>query len=51
MVYCDGVQVASYTTDDNGVPESLMVDVVDGHGQPVYGAGSQVLVDCIRAWQ
>ena len=38
--------------DDNGAPESLLVDVMDGYGQAVYGAGSQVLgVDYIRAWQ
>jgi beta-glucanase (GH16 family) len=50
-VYYDGQQVASYTTDDNGQPESLIVDVVDGWGTAVYGAGSQVLVDYVRAWQ
>jgi hypothetical protein len=50
-VYYDGQQVASYSTDDNGAPESLLVDVMDGYGQAVYGAGSQVLVDYIRAWQ
>jgi beta-glucanase (GH16 family) len=50
-VYYDGLEVASYSTDDNGAPESLLVDVMDGYGQAVYGAGSQVLVDYIRAWQ
>jgi hypothetical protein len=50
-IYYDGQQVASYSTDDNGAPQSLLVDVMDGYGQAVYGAGSQVLVDYIRAWQ
>ncbi len=32
-VYYDGQEVASYSTDDNGAPESLLVDVMDGYGQ------------------
>jgi hypothetical protein len=50
-VYYDGQRVASYSTDDNGSAESLLVDVMDGYGQAVYGTGSQVLVDYVRAWQ
>jgi hypothetical protein len=50
-VYYDGQKVASYTTDDNGAPQSLIFDVMDGYGMAVYGAGSQVLVDYVRAWQ
>ncbi len=47
-----GKRSPSYSTDDNGAPElHLLVDVMDGYGQAVYGAGSQVLVDYIRAWQ
>jgi hypothetical protein len=51
QVYYDGKQVASYSTDDNGASESLIVDVMNGYGPAVYGVGSQVLVDYIRAWQ
>jgi hypothetical protein len=50
-VYYDGQKVVSYATDDDGSAESLLVDVMDGWGQAVYGAGSQVLVDYVRAWQ
>ena len=50
-VYYDGQLVVSYPTDDNGQPEALLVDIMNGYGPSVYGAGSQVLVDYIRAWQ
>jgi hypothetical protein len=50
-VFYDGQMVASYPTDDSGKPESLLVDVMDGYGPAVYGAGSAVLVDYVRAWQ
>lgn len=50
-VYYDGQQVASYATDDDGAPQSLIVDVMDGFGSAVYGDGSHVLVDYVRAWQ
>lgn len=50
-VYYDGKMVASYATDDDGAPQSLFFDVMDGYGMPVYGAGSKVLVDYVRAWQ
>ena len=50
-IYYDGQKVASYATDDNGMPQSLLVDVMDGYGTAVYGAGSLVLVDYVRAWQ
>jgi Glycosyl hydrolases family 16 len=51
QVYYDGQMVASYTTDDNGDPQSLFFDVMDGYGTALYGAGSQMLVDYVRAWQ
>jgi hypothetical protein len=51
QVFYDGQMVASYATDDNGSPESLLFDVMDGWGPPSYGDGSQVLVDYVRAWQ
>jgi hypothetical protein len=50
-VYYDGQVVISYATDDDGSPQSLLVDLMDGYGQAVYGAGSRVLVDYVRAWQ
>ena len=50
-VYYDGQKVMSYATDDNGSPESLLFDVVNGYGTAMYGASSQVLVDYVRAWQ
>jgi hypothetical protein len=46
-----GVLVASYETDNNGTAESLLLDVMDGYGPAVYGSGSQILVDYVRAWQ
>jgi beta-glucanase (GH16 family) len=51
QVYYDGQMVASYPTDDNGAPESLIFDIMGGYGATVYGTGSQVLVDYARAWQ
>jgi hypothetical protein len=50
-IYYDGQKVATYSTDDDGKPQSLLVDVMDGYGMAVYGAGSVVLVDYVRAWQ
>jgi hypothetical protein len=50
-VYYDGQRVVSYPTDDNGAPQSLLFDLVNGFGQAVYGDGSRVLVDYVRAWQ
>jgi hypothetical protein len=50
-VYYDGQKVLSYATDDNGDPESLLFDIMDGYGTAMYGASSQVLVDYVRAWQ
>jgi hypothetical protein len=49
-VYYDGKLVMSYATDDNGLPEDLLVNVGAGN-QAVYGAGSQVLVEYVRAWK
>ncbi len=51
QVYYDGHMVASYSTDDDGMPQSLLVDVMDGYGTAVYGSGAPVLVDYVRAWQ
>ena len=49
-VYYDGVLVKSYTTDDNGAPNYLILNVGAGN-QAVYGTGSQLKVDYVRAWQ
>lgn len=46
-VYWDGQLVKSYPTDDNGQPQTLIFNV---GGSGIYGAGSQVLVDWVRAW-
>jgi hypothetical protein len=50
QVYWDGNLVESYSTDDNGVGENLVLNV--GSGSPAaYGAASQMLVDYVRVWQ
>lgn len=49
-VYWDGVKVRHYATDDNGKPGSLLLNVGYGNDH-VYGSGSQVRVDYVRAWQ
>jgi hypothetical protein len=47
-VYWDGVAVRSYSTDDNGQPQTLIF--TNGcSGQCT--AGSKVLVDYVRAWE
>jgi hypothetical protein len=51
QVYYDGNMVASYSTDDDGMPQSLLFDVMDGYGAEVYGSSAPVLVDYVRAWQ
>ena len=51
-VYYDGQKVKSYPTDDNGKPHSLILDLTEGcGGTPLYGAGSEVLIDYVRAWE
>jgi hypothetical protein len=50
-VYWDGVQASShYTTDDNGKPEILILNVGVGNTH-VYGPGGTVYVDYVRAWK
>lgn len=49
-VYWDGNLVRSYSTNDNGAPQSLIVNVGAGN-TTMYGAASQVKVDYVRAWQ
>jgi hypothetical protein len=48
--YWDGSLVVEYATNDTGAPESLLANVGSGN-TGVYGAGSQVLVDYVRAWE
>jgi hypothetical protein len=51
-VYYDGKLVKSYPTDDNGAGESLLLNVGSTSGSnQMYGTGSQVKVDYVRAWQ
>lgn len=50
-VYFDGQLVKSYTTDDGNALEYLILNVGDGGSQHVYGPGSVVQVDYVRAWQ
>jgi hypothetical protein len=49
-VYWDGRLVKSYSTDDNGGAQSLLLNVGRGN-TAVYGTGSQVKVDYVRAWR
>lgn len=49
-VYWDGTLRKHYSTDDNGKPEMLILNVGAG-SQSVYGTQSQVLVDYVRAWK
>jgi hypothetical protein len=51
-VYWDGKLVRSYPTDDNGQPESLILNV--GHAADsitATGAASQVRVNYVRVWR
>jgi hypothetical protein len=48
-VYWDGVLRQHYTTDDNGKPEILILNVGRG-GSAAYGAAGAVQVDYVRAW-
>jgi Glycosyl hydrolases family 16 len=48
-VYYDGQLVKTFPTDDNGQPQSVLINVGSGN-TAVYGSGSQVLVDYVRAW-
>ena len=50
VAYWDGKLVVEYATNDTGAPESLLANVGSGN-TGVYGAGSQVHVDYVRAWE
>jgi hypothetical protein len=49
-VYYDGTLVKSYSTDDGGALQYLIINV-GSSSYPAYGAASQVKVDYVRAWQ
>jgi hypothetical protein len=50
-VYVDGVLVKSFRTDDGNAPQYLVLNVGKGGPSTVYGKGSTVKVDYVRAWQ
>lgn len=51
-VYWDGKLVKSYTTNDNGQGEAILINVGQGQGsRTVTGTASQVKVDYVRAWE
>lgn len=50
-VYYDGTLVKSYTTDDGGAPQYVIVNVGASSDHPAYGTASQVRVDYVRAWR
>lgn len=50
-VYVDGKKVKSYSTDDTGTPEYLILNVGYSGSPAAFGAASQVKVDYVRAWQ
>lgn len=51
-VYYDGALVKTYSTDDNGLPHVLIVNVGigEGAGGMVIGSAGSVRVDYVRAW-
>jgi hypothetical protein len=49
-VYYDGTLVRTYSTDDNGQPEPLVINVGTYSTGSVYGTASEVKVDYVRAW-
>lgn len=49
-VYWDGVKVASYATNDNGNPQSLILNIGKS-GNAMYGAAGALRVDYVRAWR
>lgn len=49
-VYYDGKLVKTYSTDDNGQPEQLILTLGSGN-TGAYGTASQVKVNYVRAWK
>ena len=51
-VYYDGKLVKSYTTNDNLLPEYMILNIGAGQNSPTMtGAAGQMKVDYVRAWQ
>jgi len=48
-VYWDGVKVKSYSTDDSGRPEILILNVGNGSND-AFGQAGAMRVDYVRAW-
>lgn len=49
-VYWDGTKVASYATNDNGNPQSLILNIGKS-GNAMYGDAGALRVDYVRAWE
>lgn len=49
-VYWDGIKVASYATNDNGNPQSLILNIGKS-GNAMYGDAGALRIDYVRAWQ
>ena len=57
-IYWDGKQVATFTPSDGGADEYFLINVGNSTGSQcncggpsVYGTGSQVKIDYVRAWK
>jgi hypothetical protein len=49
-VYWDGNLVKSYSTDDDGAPEDIMLNIGAGEGTTMTGPAGAVKVDYVRLW-
>jgi hypothetical protein len=49
-IYWDGVAVHTFTPQDAGGPQAILLNVGSGEGELVTGSASQVLVDYVRVW-
>jgi hypothetical protein len=49
-VYWDGHLVKSYSTDDDGAPEDIMLNIGAGEGPTMTGPAGAVKVDYVRLW-
>ena len=50
-IYYDGRLIHSYTTNDGNSPHYLLLNVGVSAGLQIFGEGSSVRVDYVRAWQ
>jgi hypothetical protein len=51
VIYWDGKEVHSYATDDKGAPHFLIFNTGYSGSNGVYGAGSEMKIDWVRAWK